>query len=350
MKKDFFMDRIKKQLVCLVCLVSFIFAASITCDASRRQYTVSGKTMGTFYTVKFISKKKQSIRAWEKRIEMRLRQVNKTMSMYDPESELSRFNLLPPNQRMNTSSDFHHVLVQAGLIHRLTQGAWDGTMKPLIDLWGFGTQKTTPKIPDHSDIDQALKQTGFSKIIFSDKKISKNAPVRLDLGSIAKGFGVDTIHHLLTDEGIEDHLVEIGGELSASGKNLKRKRWSIGISQPDKKLAAQKLYKIVQLSDTAIATSGNYRNFFEIGGKTYSHIIDPRTGFPVDNKIVSATVVHPSCSFADGMATALMVMPPEKSILLVNRLENTECMIITQQADSFSIIESENFHTLYKRP
>ena len=310
----------------------------------HRQYTISGKTMGTFYTIKFISGKKESPSLWKSKVDVRLKAVNKKLSMYDPESELSVFNRQKIAKPIHISSDFYSILLTAKKLYRLTDGSWDGTVKPLVDLWGFGTKKRDKQIPDTDKISLALSKTGFDHIhIKKPQTIYKTSDITLDLGSIAKGYGVDAIATLFTSSGIHDVLVEIGGELYASGKNKKGKYWSVGISRPDKQFANQGLYKIVRLKTQALATSGNYRNFFEINKKTFSHIIDPKTGFPIDNQIVSASVISKDCTFADGLATALMVMDVQKAIKLVNRLENTECLIIQKKEQQFISHVSKNF-------
>lgn len=333
-------------LVCLLVLTTWR-----DCPAARHQTTITGRTMGTFYTVKFISRKKESVLVWKKRIDMQLRQVNRNMSMFDPKSELSEFNRLAPDTGFTASTNLYAILEQARELHGLTRGAWDGTVKPLVDLWGFGTRTQSTPVPDPEAIAQALAGTGFSNITFiPPRTIKKTKPVTLDLGSIAKGWGVDAVKRLLKGFKIEDCLVEIGGELSATGKNAKNQNWSVGINRPDIKSAGQELFRVVRLENQAIATSGNYRNFFIHEGRKYTHIIDPRTGYPVDGSIVSATVVNPSCTFADGLATALMVMSAEQGVALVNTLKDTECLIIEKKGDQFVPVESENFHRLYLRP
>ena len=314
-----------------------------------REYTLSGKTMGTFYTLKFISTQKPSLPLWKARVDKRLKDINKRLSMYDPESELSLFNRQRAGLPVKVSSDFYATLSTAKNLHGLTKGAWDGTIKPLVDLWGFGTKKRTNQVPEADKIAMALSKTGFQHIDIKERqRVFKTREVTLDLGSIAKGYGVDALARLFTTSGIRDVLVEIGGELFGSGKNKKGEPWSVGISKPDKQYAKQDLYKIVRLNNRAIATSGNYRNFFEINKKTYSHIINPKTGFPVDNHIVSASVISKDCTFADGLATALMVMDIDKGIKLVNRLEDTECLIIQKKDQKLINYISENFNDLLK--
>lgn len=311
---------------------------------SKTEHTLSGKTMGTFYTIKFLADRNEDLDLWQTRVDMRLREINKTFSMFDPDSRLSLFNRHKINTDMKVSSDFYSVLLTAQKLYEMTHGAWDGTVKPLVDLWGFGTRKKEDSIPEPSEITLALSKTGFFHIRFKENHtLFKDADVTLDLGSIAKGYGVDAVAALFKSLGIRDVLIEIGGELYAAGTNKKGEPWSVGISRPDKAYSKQDLYKIVRLSNQAIATSGNYRNFFEINGKSYSHIIDPKTGFPVNNQIISASVISKDCTFADGLATALMVMDAEEGLGLVNSLEGTECLILKENGGAIESHMSKNF-------
>jgi FAD:protein FMN transferase len=325
-------------------LLFCIFISPLPSAHAKRQYTLSGRTMGTFYTIKFISSKKISLVLWKARVDKRLKDINKRLSMYDPDSELSLFNGQKINTPVKVSSDFYATLLTAKKLYNLSGGSWDGTVKPLVDLWGFGTKKSIHQIPEPEKIAQALSKTGFHHIeIKGRQKILKTSDITLDLGSIAKGYAVDALAKIFISSGIHDVLVEIGGELYGSGRNKKGKPWSVGISKPDKQFANQNLYKIISLNNHAIATSGNYRIFFEIKGKTFSHIIDPKTGFPVDNKIVSASVISDNCTFADGLATALMVMDVQKALALVNSLSDTECLIIQKKTTRFISYPSDNF-------
>ena len=322
-------------------LTFFLSSAAGMADV---QHILSGKTMGTYYTIKFISAKNTAISSWKAKVDMRLKEVNSTLSMYDPKSEISQFNRHEIETPLAISLDFYTVLLAAEKIYHLTDGAWDGTVKPLVDLWGFGTEKMPPRIPENDKIILTLSKIGFNHIDFKGPgRILKTEKISLDLGSIAKGYGVDAIADLFLSSGINNVLVEIGGELYAAGKNKKGEHWSVGISRPDKRFADQGLFRVIRLKNQAIATSGNYRNFFEMDGKMFSHIIDPKTGFPVDNNIVSTSVISEDCTFADGLATALMVMDVQKGLQLVNRLENTECLIIQKKGKKLISHASENF-------
>jgi thiamine biosynthesis lipoprotein len=224
----------------------------------------------------------------------------------------------------------------AGEIYRLSEGAWDATVLPLVELWGFGRSAAARQtLPSPSEINQALKQVGFDQIQVDGKGflVKKRPEVTLDLASIAKGYAVDRVALLLKKKTFTHYLVEIGGEVYAAGLRLDGKPWQVGINQPDPSASATAVYKAVALEDRAMATSGDYRNFFEINGRRYSHIIDPRSGYPVGNGVISASVFASNCTLADGLATAMMVLGPEKGIALLDRLPNVEGIIIVRQSD-----------------
>ncbi len=329
-------------VLCLACIISLCFTGT----APAREYTVQGRTMGTFYKVKLISSKKQSIDLWQKKIDTRLVKINAGLSMYDPESDLSRFNRTGAGTPFRLSHDFARVMETALTVFTLTNGAWDGTVKPLVDLWGFGTRHPADTLPDSAAITEALSVTGFQHLVQENTHLTKTKPgITLDLGSIAKGYGVDAIARVLTQSGMDNFLVEVGGELYGSGVNRHKKPWSVGITNPLETGSDAGFFKVVSLENRAIATSGDYRNFFEFQGRVYSHIIDPKTGFPVDNQVVSTSVIAGTCTFADALATALMVMDPADSLALVNRLEDVECLIIKKTPAGFTESASRNFHT-----
>jgi FAD:protein FMN transferase len=329
-------------ILCLACIISLNFTGT----APAKEYTIQGRTMGTFYSVKLISSKNQSMDLWQKKIDTRLAQINAGLSMYDPDSDLSRFNRTDAGQPFRLSADFARIMDTAQRVFTLTGGAWDGTVKPLVDLWGFGTRQPTDTLPDPAAITQALALTGFEHLVFENNHLKKTKPgFTLDLGSIAKGYGVDALAQILTRAGMDDFLVEIGGELYGSGVNRHKKPWSVGIAHPLKTGSDAGIYKVIALKNKAIATSGDYRNYFEFQGKVYSHIIDPKTGFPVDNHVVSASVIADTCTFADALATALIVMDPKEGLALVDRLEHVECLIIQKTPAGFTEFASRNFHT-----
>lgn len=327
------MTRHPLPLIALIALLTTLFTSVCPDYANGSdKLTISGRTMGTTYHITcYPSRKPISAEALKKIIDTRLERVNQSMSMYSRTSELSSFNRLETTDLFRASSDFRYVLGIGRELFLLTGGAWDGTVKPLVDLWGFGTKRQVAAIPDQTVINHLLDTTGFEAIAILGSDIRKTKPqVMLDLGSIAKGFGVDAVAGLLASKKITDFIVEIGGEVITSGTKPHNDAWTVGISKPDKDGNMNRLYKIVHLNNKAMATSGDYRNFIEIDGKIFSHIIDPVTGYPVSNGVVSVSVISDTCTFADGLATALMVMGTEKGILLVNELKGTECLMVVR--------------------
>jgi thiamine biosynthesis lipoprotein len=317
---------------------AIIILIGLTCSAftGTKEHLVAGRTMGTTYHIKIIAPPSADMAAVQQRIDRRLEKLNQSMSTYRKDSEISRFNRLAETETpFFVSADFLKVMLVADAIHGVTGGAWDGTVHPLIDLWGFGRSGPVGEVPSRSAIRTALENVGFHHIdVSADGFLKKRRPrVTVNLASIAKGYGVDVVASLIKGLGYRNYLVEIGGELFAAGRRLDGKPWKVGVNMPEKSAAATDVYKALTLEDRAMATSGDYRNFVEIDGRTYSHIIDPRSGFPVSNGVVSASVIAPSCTLADGLATALMIMGSREGIRLLNRLEKVEGLIIVRKPD-----------------
>jgi thiamine biosynthesis lipoprotein len=313
----------------------FLGLAPTACDF-RKEMALEGHTMGTTYHIKVVTGPFAGLGDLHRNIERRLEQINRSMSTYDTESEISRFNRIAESrQPFPVSEDFQRVLQVARRLHRLTGGAWDGTVMPLVNLWGFGPRRVERGMPEREEIADALAKVGFENLrLDPDGTLSKQRPdVTLDLASIAKGYGVDALAELTREAGFSDFLVEIGGEVYAGGRRLDGQPWRIGISVPEPGAPADRVRRTLPLEDRALATSGDYRNFFEMNGKRYTHIIDPRTGFPVATGVVSATVVAGDCTFADGLATALMVLDPLEGLALVNGLDGVEGLIMERIAD-----------------
>jgi thiamine biosynthesis lipoprotein len=256
------------------------------------------------------------------------------MSTYRKDSEISRFNRFKETgQKFKISADFFQVMTAGQTIYRLSEGAWDATVNPLVDLWGFGQGPRQSKIPPPEEIAALLPDVGFSNIevLPPGYLLKKRADVTVDLSSIAKGYGVDQVAYILLKNGFEDYLVEIGGEIIAAGHREDGRPWRIGINRPQADAAFDEVYKVVGLRDQAFATSGDYRNFFVVNGIRYSHVIDPRTGYPVTNGVVSVSIITDNCTLADGLATAVMVMGVDKGLNLINRLARVEGLIIVEK-------------------
>ena len=293
--------------------------------------------MGTTYHIKVVADDLQKISGLKEKIDKRLEEINKSMSIYRKDSEISRFNALKiVGQRFKVSRDFAKVIKKSKELYRLTGGAWDGSIYPLVNLWGFGKTERKNRPPAKEKIASLLINVGFENIDLVDKKylLKKKASISIDLASIAKGYAVDKVAELIKKNNIMNFLVEVGGEVYASGVRKDGRFWRIGVNRPRKEAPYDEIYKIVTLKDKAFATSGDYRNFFEVNGKRYSHILDPRTGYPVVNSVVSVSIVADTCAFADGLATAVMVMGRKKGLELINALPDAEGMIVVRQEDS----------------
>ena len=315
----------------------FVFAGC----GFQKQVTFSGKTMGTTYHITVVTGFFENTKALKDQIDMRLDEINRSMSTYKEDSEISRFNALKQaGKKFYITDDFFNVMTVAQHIYQLTGGAWDGTVEPLVTLWGFGKSENKKRIPTQSEIDALLADIGFDNIEISADRylVKRKAFISLDFASIAKGYGVDQIAALIKMNHIKNFLVEIGGEVCAAGLRKDGKNWEIGINRPETNAPFDQIYKVVYLQDKGFATSGDYRNFFECQGKRFSHIIDPRNGYPVNNGIVSVSIVADTCTFADGLATAVMVLGHKKGLELVNNLENTECLIVVR-TDNETLID-----------
>jgi len=323
------------SLITLCFFLFFFMGLAAGCDA-RRELAFSGRTMGTTYTVKVVTGRFGSVAGLQEKIDRRLDEINRSMSPYLAGSEISRFNRFQQaGVEFPVSADFLRVMKVAARIHALSDGAWDGTVNPLVDLWGFGRAGRAGQVPPAEKIVAALADVGFNKIDIRDSGalVKREALVTLDLSSIAKGYGVDQAADVVRAAGFTDFLVEIGGEVVAAGLRPDGLPWRVGINRPKPEAGLNEVYKVVALKDRAFATSGDYRQFFMQDGIRYSHIIDPWTGYPVAHRVVSVSILAGDCTLADGLATAVMVMGAEKGLALIDRLEGVEGLIVVEMPD-----------------
>ncbi len=270
--------------------------------------------MGTSFSIKLssytdhIPKKKL-----KKQIDELLDDINQCMSTYLKESEVSRFNHSRSIDWQHESEDLIRVLVEANNVSELTQGAFDVTVGPLVNLWGFGPDPRIFKSPEKNKVERVLNQIGYKKLIIDKElqRIKKTIPdLYLDLSALAKGYAVDKVAELLEKHGFSNFLVEIGGELRLKGKNINGNPWRIGIEKPV--VNNRLIQKVLPVTNISMATSGDYRNFFEDNGVRFSHTIDPRTGKPITHKLASVTIFADTTMKADAFATAMMVLGPKK--------------------------------------
>ncbi len=292
-----------------ILLIVLILAACTDSGESEASLELTGRTMGTRFNVQVAAMPtkvdKDQLAA---DIRARLEEINAKMSTYDPESEISRFNRHAGADWFPVSDATARVVAAAIEVSIATDGAFDVTVGPLVNLWGFGPESVLTAMPDASVIQAALARIGYQKLAVRDDPpgLRKSEPtLYVDLSAIAKGYGVDQVAELLERYEIHDYLVDIGGELRVQGENAKGRPWQVAIESP---VEDRKPFRILSMSKGAVATSGNYRNYFELGGQRFSHTLDPRTGRPVTHNLVSATVLADDAMTADAWATALIVL------------------------------------------
>ncbi|NVK03135.1 MAG: FAD:protein FMN transferase [Oceanospirillaceae bacterium] len=283
------------------------------CDLLYQEKVVGfeGRTMGTTYSVKWVDANEARVQALKHRADEALASVNKQMSTYDPTSELSTFNKLPAGSEMEVSDALAFVARESLTISADSNGAFDVTVGPLVNLWGFGPDGRIEKAPTEAEIDLLKPRIGYANIsvLENPTRLKKAGDQYVDLSAIAKGYGVDVLAQLLEDQGINNYLVEIGGELRARGVKPEGEPWRIAIESPVS--SERSIGRIINVKDTGIATSGDYRNYFEENGVRFSHTIDPATARPITHRLASVTVLRPTCAEADALATTLMVLGDE---------------------------------------
>ncbi|CAM2911392.1 FAD:protein FMN transferase [Vibrio rarus] len=312
------------------------------CDQAPKQVALQGKTMGTTYHIKYIADKKGSdSQQMQTQIDFLLEKVNDQMSTYRPHSELSQFNQYKGSEPVALSQDMTTVIAESIRLNKLTEGALDVTVGPLVNLWGFGPEARPNKMPTEDELQARRDMIGINHLSLTKQGLAKDLPdLYVDLSTIAKGWGVDVVANFLESQGIHRYLVEVGGELRVKGNNSKDIPWKIAIEKPT--VDAREVELIVQPGNMAMATSGDYRNYFERDGVRYSHIINPKTGKPIAHKVVSVTAIHPSCMTADGLATGLMVLGAEEGIRVANQ-NNLAILMIVKTDDGFEEVSSDAF-------
>ncbi|WP_371742286.1 FAD:protein FMN transferase [Aestuariibacter sp. A3R04] len=303
-----------------------------------------GETMGTTYNVKYVVDERGQIDGLQEAIDERLVHINKLMSTYDPTSELSRFNQRRYTTPYTLSDETAKVVKEAIRLGKLSNGVLDVTVGPLVNMWGFGPNKRPEKVPSAEQIADVRKYVGLDKLTLNGNALSKTHPMLyVDLSTIAKGYGVDQVADIMESRGISNYLVEIGGEMRVKGERGNGEAWLIAIEKPV--TTERAVQKIVSIGTNAIATSGDYRNYYEVDGKRYSHLIDPRTGQPITHNLVSVTVVHPSSMTADGLATAFNVMGWDEAIALAKQ-EGLAVFLIKRTEDGFEEYASPHFEDI----
>ena len=313
----------------------------VGCSTKPEVIELSGTKMGTTYHIKVVADQLPP-EDLHQRIDKLLSVVDNAMSTYKPNSELSRFNRLAVGQNLEISSDFAQVLQISSDIWAKSGGTFDPTVGPLVDLWGFGPNPSANTAPSADQITAALQTIGFQNLVLDGNNLSKTGAVELDLSAVAKGYAVDLVADMLEMLALPDYLVEVGGEVRVSGSNPEGEPWRIAIEQPQ---LMPSVNRIISLNNMAVATSGDYRNYFEQQGIRYSHILDSRTGQPIKHNLASVTVLTDSCAEADAWATAFLVMGAEESLQIAQRLDIAVYLLV-KEGDTFKALSSEQFEFL----
>lgn len=317
----------KKKSRWKLLLIIPLLAATILILKKQSPYQYDeGLVFGTIYHFTY-----QSDENLKFEIEAELKQFDNSLSPFNDSSTISRVNR---NEDIITDKFFQTCFNRSTEISKETDGAFDITVAPLANVWGFGFKKG--QFPDSTMIDSLLLITGYEKVSLKDGKVIKqNLRAMLSCSAIAKGYSVDVVADLLDRKGIKNYMVDIGGEVVIKGESPKRSNWRIGINKPvdDSLSVNQELQTILSLTDAGMATSGNYRNFYYKDGKKYAHTIDPRTGYPVQHSLLSTTVVAKDCMSADAYATAFMVMGLEKAKAFADAHPEIEAYFIYTDKD-----------------
>ena len=325
-----------------------MLAALAGCEkpvAERPMVEIHGRTMGTFYGVKVVGDFPGGQQALQTQVDTLLKHYNDEISTYDQNSSLSKFNQQQTTAPFPVSQEMADIVISALRVGQRTQGVLDVTVGPLVNLWGFGPDKRPIKTPTDEQIAAARQRVGIQHLhvdVSADHAaLRKDVPnIYVDLSTIGEGFGADKVADFLESRGVHNYLVEIAGASRSRGVNAKGEQWKLAIQKPTDEL--DDVQAIVKPDGRAISTSGSYRNYYELNGQRYSHIIDPATGKPITHRLVSATVITPTALEADGLDTALMVMGPEKAMAFAKQ-QHLAVYLVIKTDKGFKAEYSETF-------
>lgn len=331
----------------LFTLLVLAFAAPSACKV-KNLHLLQGSTMGTIWSVKIAARQLPIAQTTlQRQLQSELDLIESLMSTYQADSQLQHFNNMQA-ACYKVSAHTLNVAAMAIEVGKQSKGAFDVTLAPLIKLWGFDAAPQQ-QTPTQQQIDAALAQTGMDKIYLRQGKLCKtNSAVSVNFSAIAKGYAVDVLADLLKAQQIDNFLIEVGGELYASGQKSPRQKWKIGIEAPIATKRAVFEHKILELTNKGIATSGDYRNFYSANNKRYAHTISSKTGYPVENNLASVTVVANTAISADAHATAIMAIGAENGLKYADD-NNLAVLMIMRGAAGFSQVQNQAFET-YLQP
>jgi len=325
------MDNRRKNMVFSLILVVVLIAGywyqqeQTKPPLTKSQIQVAGTTMGVVpYAITYIDLKQRQLKPG---IDSLLQAFNQSLSTYIENSAISTFN---KNGAVKPDKDFFLPMLQKSQeVYLATNGAFDPTVGPLVNAWGFGNEGKEATLPDSATIDSLRQYVGFNKLVFNQDTLYTTQPgIKLNFSAIAKGFAVDLVGNYLKAQGLENYFVEIGGEVVAAGLSADGDPWITGIAEPQGQEQDRGVFVRLQFTNAAIATSGNYRNYRVVNGRMVAHTISPATGFPVLDGLLSASVVAPDCTTADAYSTAFMVLGLEKSKQVLNAHKELKAYLV----------------------
>jgi thiamine biosynthesis lipoprotein len=328
-------------------MLLFTAMALLACGRTPETLVLGGPIMGTSWSVRVVAGDGLPDQALlQEQVQARLEEINALFSTYLPDSELSRFNRAAHTDWFDVSAEMLAVVSRAQAVSMASDAAFDITVGPLVNLWGFGPDGQPNRIPPQPAIDSLLKATGFEllELRSNPPALRKKSPgLYVDLSAIAKGYAVDEVVRLLSRLGAADFMVEVGGELRTSGLRADGNAWRIALESP--RAGTREVLRVIGLSNRAMATSGDYRNFFELDGRRYSHSIDPRSGWPVEHNLAAVSVIADDCMSADAWATALLVLGPERAMQVAEE-QGLAANLLIPDGDGFKQHESSAYQRL----
>jgi thiamine biosynthesis lipoprotein len=329
------------------CLVSTLVLALSGCDSNAERVEVlSGPTMGSTYTIKYVfNASTPAADAVGVEVQSILDEVDRQMSTYRLDSDIARFNQSPANTCLPMPQPVLDLAQYGYELSRSSDGAFDLTLGPLLNLWGFGPQARAKHVPSAADIAKAKTQIGYQHVRVVGNQLCKDADVQVEFNSIAAGYTVDRISERFTELNIDSYMIEVTGELIAKGRKPDGSPWRIALEQPlgDGQRVIQ---RVLEIDGYGINTSGDYRNYFEENGVRFSHTIDPQVGAPINHRLASVTVVDPSALHADGLGTVLLVLGPERGLAFAEE-RKIAAFFVMRDGEGFATQVSSEFSRMF---
>jgi thiamine biosynthesis lipoprotein len=330
----------KKWIALGLAITAAVLLLLLPNKPEKQYFHNQGNIFGTYYNIRY-----EGTEDFHDAIKLRLQEFDCSLSMFNPQSVISQINR---NDSVVTDLLFEVMYEEAEVVSELSDGAFDITVAPLVNAWGFGIKSQEPRTKNQDiNLDSIKAFVGHDKICLTGHRLKKTDPrITLDASAIAKGYACDIVAEMLREKGCENLLVDIGGEVVVQGVNAKGKAWRVGITRPtiDATGAEKELQEVIESSNLCMATSGNYLQYYFVDGQRRSHTIDPRSGYPVEHSLLSATVVASSCMRADALATACMVLGEQEALDMIERTNDAACYLIIADHDTLRIVQSKRFN------